>query len=120
MEASEPLSGTCHCGSVAFEVSRPAFMVACNCSICRRYTALWVHAPPASARIVEGEGQTDTYIWGDEQIEFHSCKSCRAVTHWTGVDGARWAVNMRMVDPADLEGLPVRHFDGADSWEFLD
>jgi hypothetical protein len=30
------------------------------------------------------------------------------------------AVNMNMADPAAIEGIRVRHFDGADTWAFLD
>jgi len=53
-------------------------------------------------------------------IAFHSCKTCHTITHYTGVDSEEWAVNMRLADPADLKGIRVRHFDGADSWEYLD
>ena len=123
MPRSETLTGTCHCGAVAFEVSRPDFIVACNCSICRRYAALWVHAPPATARLTKGADQTTPYIWGDGDIAFHSCKTCGCVTHWQGTDatdGGRWAVNMRMTDPDARANIRLRHFDGADSWEFLD
>ena len=30
------------------------------------------------------------------------------------------AVNMRMAEPAAIAGIPVRHFDGADTWAYLD
>jgi hypothetical protein len=30
------------------------------------------------------------------------------------------AVNMRMADPKDIEGVRIRRFDGADTWTFLD
>jgi hypothetical protein len=34
--------------------------------------------------------------------------------------GARHGVNLRNFDPKVLESVQVRHFDGADTWQFLD
>jgi hypothetical protein len=34
--------------------------------------------------------------------------------------GARHGVNLRNFDPSLLQSVTVRHFDGADTWEFLD
>ena len=33
---------------------------------------------------------------------------------------AYMAVNLRLADPDVVAKVPVRHFDGADTWEFLD
>jgi hypothetical protein len=30
------------------------------------------------------------------------------------------AVNCRMAAPADIAGMRIRHFDGADTWTYLD
>lgn len=93
----------------------------CNCSICRRYAALWVHAPPAEGVVLNApEGVTNTYSWGDKDLLFHSCKTCHCLTHWSGREGPRFAVNVRLADPAEIADIPVRHFDGADTWTFLD
>ena len=32
----------------------------------------------------------------------------------------RMGVNMRMMDPQIVNSIRVRHFDGADTWKFLD
>jgi hypothetical protein len=38
-----------------------------------------------------------------------------------GTDGGRVSFNLRLADNPDvLDRLRVRHFDGADSWAFLD
>ena len=95
-------------------------MVSCNCSICRSLGALWVHAPPAVATIDAPPNSTKTYMWGDRGIEFHSCATCGCTTHWLGVSGGRVAVNMRLADPKAIRGLRIRHWDGADSWDWLD
>ena len=116
------IKGACHCGAVTFEVAKtPQRIVSCNCSICRRYAALWVHAPPNEGVTLNApEGATHTYSWGDKDLLFHACKSCNCITHWSGTQNERFAVNFRLVAPEDYQGVPIRHFDGADSWEFLD
>jgi hypothetical protein len=35
-------------------------------------------------------------------------------------ENSRMAVNFRMCDPADIDDIKLRHFDGADTWQFLD
>jgi len=116
------IKGACHCGAVTCEVSEhPQRIVSCNCSICRRYAALWVHAPPNEGVVLHApEGATHIYSWGDKDLLFHACKTCNCITHWSGCESPRFAVNFRLVAPEDYAGIPVRHFDGADSWEFLD
>ncbi len=119
-ENNQPLAGACHCGAVRFTVSRPEFAVSCNCSICRRYRALWAHCPPNEGSIEAAPEALRSYTWGDGDIAFNSCATCGCLTHWSGTKNDRFAVNLAMVDPAALDGLRIRHFDGADSWEFLD
>ncbi|RME15180.1 MAG: GFA family protein [Alphaproteobacteria bacterium] len=115
------ITGSCHCGAVRFEVSRPDFAVSCNCSICRRLAALWVYAPPLEIRLFAPEGTTRAYSWGVGEIAFHSCSTCGVCTHYIGLAGDRVAVNLRLADrPEVVEQLRVRHFDGANSWAFLD
>ncbi|MEE9453764.1 MAG: hypothetical protein V3V13_05200 [Paracoccaceae bacterium] len=115
------ITGSCHCGTITFEISeKPAFMVACNCSICRRLATLWVHAPPAKITLNAPKNATNTYVWGDKSLVIHTCKTCGCTTHWASLEGTRFAVNCRLSDPADIKNIRTRHFDGADSWEFLD
>jgi len=63
------------------------------------------------------------YIWGDREIEFYHCKTCGCLTHYESVEKAaesRLAVNARMMSPADVAAVPLRRFDGASSWRYLD
>ena len=63
------------------------------------------------------------YVWGDETLAFVSCKACGCTTHWESLDqetSPRMAVNCAMAEPADIAGLRIRHFDGAESWRYLD
>jgi hypothetical protein len=106
---------TCHCGAVRITVDTPpAEVTDCNCSICRRYGVLWayyvrqqVHVPFLSA--------TDTYRWGRKAIDFHRCKTCGCITHWTLVDTTRdrMGVNARLFEPAVLAQARLRHLDAA-------
>lgn len=119
----EKLKGSCHCGAVTFEVARPKYVVSCNCSICRRYSALWTHCPPNEGSILTGADHLTRYSWGDHMLDFCACMTCGCVTHWApgkNADQDRFALNLRMVPPDDLAAIPVRHFDGADSWTYLD
>jgi len=116
-----PIKGACHCGAVRFSVNTtPEFLTECNCSICRRYATQWVYSPENDITLHAPAGTTLAYIWGDEELEFHSCNTCGCTTHWASREGPRFAVNMRLCDPGAVQDIPTRHFDGADSWDYLD
>ena len=51
------------------------------------------------------------------------CKICGIATHWEPLEpepGARHGVNLRNFEPELLESVVIRHFDGADTWKFID
>ncbi|MAM62683.1 MAG: aldehyde-activating protein [Maritimibacter sp.] len=115
------ISCTCLCGAVRFEIARPEKLNDCNCSACRRYSPLWGYSPPAEARFLQGEGTTIGYARGEKSLAFHHCPTCGCLTHWQGLTDGNRAFNLRLADnPADIEGIRIRRFDGADSWTFLD
>ncbi len=104
------INASCHCGLIRLAVEAPPEDVNdCDCSICRRYGALWAYYHPSQVRTVAGEGRTDVYMWGDRSLEFHRCPTCGCVTHWSAVDRdwPRMGVNARMMPPAMLAGIPV-------------
>ena len=50
-------SATCHCGSVRIRVRRaPRTVTRCNCSICRRYGALWAYYGASAVQIEAPKG----------------------------------------------------------------
>lgn len=120
--------GVCHCGEVRWQLHfNPAHLTRCNCSICRRYATLWTHATEADLTVLAGEASTETYLYGDKDLEFHRCPSCGVVVYWRShmpkgrSDGDRLAVNMNLVEPPTaIAHLPIRTFDGAHTWRFLD
>ncbi|GHE26838.1 GFA family protein [Vulcaniibacterium thermophilum] len=122
--ATPPLRGSCHCGAVRLTLPfAPATATSCNCSLCRRTAGLWAYYALGTVIIEAGPDATESYVWGDRTLRTVRCRSCGIVTHWEPLErtpGARHGVNLRNFDPALLESVVVRRFDGADTWEFLD
>ena len=111
------LQGSCDCGEVRIELDdAPNEVTDCNCSICRRYAALWSYFDPKRVRIVP-PGATTIHKRGKRILEFHHCTVCGCVTHWAPVDKGhpRMGVNMRLFPPDVLAPLAVVQCDGA-SW----
>jgi len=108
---------SCHCGSLSVRVPRkPRSITQCNCSICRRYGALWAYYRASEVQVRGKRGSTSSYIWGDGTIRFVRCRHCGCVTHWAAAAksaAGRIGVNMRNADPDVLGAVRIRHFDGS-------
>lgn len=113
----------CHCGRVGVDIPRlPPTVTSCNCSLCYRIGALWGYYRRDDV-VIHMDGETLKYLWGDRSMTIYSCAHCGSTTHYAAVDTgpeARVAVNMRMAPRELAESVPVRHFDGADTWQFID
>jgi hypothetical protein len=112
------IEASCHCGAVKLEIqAAPEEVNDCNCSICRRYGALWAYYSPAQVRIVATQGATDRYLWGRKSLGFHRCQACGCVTHWAAVDEGidRMGVNARLMAPGVLAAARLRRSDGPPS-----
>lgn len=118
------LEGACHCGAIKLRLpSLPEKATRCNCSLCRRLGSVWAYYEFGTV-VVEGHpANTDEYIQGDRTLRTIRCKTCGCVTHWEPLDTekiTRHGVNLNNFPPALLESVPVRRFDGADTWTFID
>lgn len=117
-------SASCHCGAVKLEFDElPQTLTECTCSICHRLGAQWAYYTRRQVSIVGSSELQRAYLWGDRCIEFYHCKTCGCTTHYESVeknDDSRVAINMRMMALEHTEDIPVRKFDGADTWKFLD
>lgn len=118
------ITASCHCGKITIDIAiKPVSVTECNCSICRRYAAKWAYYARKQVAI-NGSAETMTaYSWGDRCIEYYHCNNCGCITHYEGVDkhpDSRVAVNARMLPPEAAANIPVRKFDGADTWKFID
>jgi hypothetical protein len=118
------LTATCHCGAVEIQVARrPRTLTQCTCSICRRYGALWAYCTRRTARVLSDSAAETAYRWNDEVIDFYHCRMCGCMTRYESVeksDDSRIAVNARMMSPDEIEGIRIRTFDGAVTWQYLD
>lgn len=116
------VTATCHCGAVKVHLKRtPKSLTSCNCSICRRYGALWAYVAPKSVQIEAPRGGLAQYAWGSKVRSYFRCKRCGCITHYryrnkTG-PGYPVAVNARNFDPGLLSGVRIRRLDGARSWK---
>jgi len=114
------LTATCHCGAVRIHVLRaPRTVTSCNCSICRRYGALWAYYKPASVRIEAPPGGLSSYSWRRKIRAYFRCNACGCVTHYVHrkkrpADPV--GVNATNFEPATLVGVRIRKLDGATTW----
>lgn len=119
----EQVSGACHCGAAGWTIAGgPGSITACNCTLCRRFGALWAY--DYEDRGIVTRGATRAYVHGSA-CEFHFCETCGCVMWWRGLrledDGSRRiAVNVRMAEPGAVAHLAIDHFDGLDTFEDLE
>ena len=114
------IESSCVCGAVRLAISRaPDEVTDCNCTMCRRYGALWAYYSPKDVTV---SGVTDTFSRGPKLSNFHRCKICGCVTHWSALDKTydRMGVNARLMEPEVLARARVLRFDGLDTWKLLD
>lgn len=121
-----PYKTSCHCGAVTIELQRPIRkLTKCNCSICRRYGALWAYQQRKSIQVTAENDALRAYRWGEGQLEFFHCCNCGCITHYhhsvQHADGSDMsAVNMRNIDdPSRIAHIPIRLLDGACTWKNL-
>ena len=115
------MEATCHCMAVRFELDLPPeWVLDCNCSVCRRYGALWAYDWSRSFRLTSPADATFVYRWNGRTLGFHHCNSCGCTTHLQAVDDAGkpiLGINARLIlglDPA----TPVRQIDNAHTGVF--
>lgn len=120
------LKGSCHCGAAGWTlVGDPGSITACNCSLCRRYGALWAYDYEDERVAVSGATRSYRRIGKqDPALEILFCPACAGVLAWRGLRAeengrTRMAVNVRLAPPDAVAHLPIDHFDGADSFEDL-
>src|SRR5260221_745349 len=111
------IRAACHCGAVRFEIEAPPqWVLDCNCTLCRRYGAMWAYPHLGQANVLTGPDPeaTAAYLWGDRSIGFHHCRTCGCMTHMMGVDldpPALFGVNARMMVGLDSSAVSVRRID---------
>ncbi|WP_317205046.1 GFA family protein [Janthinobacterium sp.] len=108
--------GSCHCGKIAFEVEGElSGVMECNCSMCRRKSALMWFVARDQLRLLTPESALATYTFNKHVIQHRFCPTCGIHPFGETVDpqGKRMvAVNVRCLDAVDLAALSVKHYDG--------
>ena len=111
------MKGACLCGAVTVTVpGKPEYMNSCDCSACFKLGNLTGYFAPDDVTI---EGETKRFVRSDivPYIAFVFCPACSAAVGWTSLeplDPPRMGVNMRLFDPDELVGVPVRFPNGRD------
>ncbi len=120
------LEGACHCGESHWTLrGDPSPATACNCTLCRRYGALWAYDYEGERITVSGTSTCYTRVGKAEPtLEIRFCPKCGCVLCWRGLkldkDGRRRiAVNLRLAPPEAVAHLPIDHFDGLDTFDDL-
>jgi hypothetical protein len=120
------LTGYCHCQAAHWSLEGdPGSITACNCTMCRRYGALWAYDYEGERIALFGPVSAYTRVGkADPALEILFCPKCACVLAWRGLrleeDGRRRiAVNVRLADPEAVAQLLIDHFDGLMSFEDL-
>ncbi len=115
------LEGHCLCGASGWRLAEmPTQATICNCRACHRYGAVWAYGNWGEE--IEIFGETRGYVRADSDgdLAFHTCAVCGAPHSWQparpGGTVYRMAVNLRLAPQQAVAALPLRRFDGRDSW----
>lgn len=115
------ITASCHCGNITITMpDKITTVTSCNCSICSKYAALWAYFTAEEIKINAPAESLANYCWGDKMINFHHCKQCGCITHYTSTElgpAQRTAVNVRLLDGKPMSAFNIRYFDGADTWQ---
>lgn len=78
---------TCLCQTVEITVDEPPNrLTSCNCSLCRRYGALWTYHTRRSARVTQGADKTGVYRRAGGRNAFHFCRTCACLLFYERPD----------------------------------
>ena len=116
MTETKTYTGSCHCGSVRFEVTTAlSSVMSCNCSICSRAGHLLTFVPEEQLTLLAGEDQLTDYQFKSKRIDHLFCKTCGIRSFGRGKGRAGnpvTFVNVRCLEGVDLDGLSIQKFDG--------
>ena len=78
------MTGSCHCGAVAFEVTLSDGLASarrCDCSLCLRRGAVAVSAKKDAITYTKGQDNLTLYQFNTKVAEHYFCKTCGIYTH---------------------------------------
>jgi len=101
--------GSCHCGSVKFQVQlTDAFntILRCSCSYCRMRGAVAASAQLDGMKIIQGEELLTLYQFNTNTAKHYFCRICGIHTHY-----------QRRSDPSQF-GINVACLEGVSPFDF--
>ena len=108
-------SGSCHCGTVRFEVRTtlsPA--TRCNCSLCRRKGAVMANVTAGDFRLLAGADALSLYQWNTKVAKHYFCRHCGIYPfHRPRMKPEIYRVNVGCLEGVDPWALEVAAQDGA-------
>lgn len=110
--------GSCHCGSVAFEVDAPESVEVerCNCSICQKSGFMHLIVPKSKFKLLIGEDSLTAYTFNTGVAKHTFCKVCGIKPFYiprSNPDGVDINVNCLDTLPKQIR---IVEFDGQ-NWE---
>lgn len=110
--------GSCHCGTIKFEVEAADEVEVenCNCSICNMTGFLHLIVPLRDFRLTSGEDNLITYTFNTGVAKHKFCKTCGIKPFYvprSNPDGMD--INLRCITPQP-KSTKVVNFDGQ-NWE---
>ena len=107
--------GSCHCGSVTFEIETELpELTTCDCSICVRKNALMVKVHESKMNILSGKDALTEYQFHTHTAKHYFCRTCGIYSfHRKRVTPDFYGVNVFCLENFDPEGIPVRKTIGA-------
>tara|TARA_Y100001970_G_scaffold238221_1_gene299314 strand:+ start:4878 stop:5240 length:363 start_codon:yes stop_codon:yes gene_type:complete len=107
----------CHCGGVEIEVNLPnglKNLVRCNCSICKRRSAVMGKVGPDDLKVTKGKELLSLYQFHSKTAKHYFCSVCGIYTHHNPRSApSNYGFNVACLDdinPYDLKDVPI--FDG--------
>jgi hypothetical protein len=105
----QTLKGTCHCGTVEFEVrseAGPEGLKRCDCSLCARKGAIMATALLADLTVTKGTDKLSLYQWNTHVARHYFCSICGIYTHHQRRKNSNeYGYNVACTDGIDLAGL---------------
>jgi hypothetical protein len=108
-------SGSCHCGSIRFEIETDfPELTRCDCSICRKKNALMVKVHESSFRLLQGREFLTEHQFHTRTDRHFFCNVCGIYPfHRKRVTPEFFGVNVYCLEGSDPAGIPVREAAGS-------
>jgi hypothetical protein len=108
------LTGSCHCGTVRFEVSAEIVeLTTCDCSLCAKKNAVMAKVHESDLVVTQGEDALRLYEWNTKAAKHYFCGRCGIYTfHRKRASPDHFGINVFCLDGFDATGIPLRATEG--------